>query len=206
MRGWLMASCPFAKWKHTSGRDRNPSFGVSINDKGLSGYNCFSCGQTGRISGLVRALSHFREVDYGDLAIRAEMAESAVPEFEEIGKRLWDEKPNNPINPAIVEGFYRPVWEVPEYREYVEGRGVTERTAECVGLLADEEKQRVLFPVYDRQKNLYGFTGRLIYEDEDRPKIKDYYGLSKESNLLGAEFLHESEEVLLVEGLFAYTH
>lgn len=40
---WLNASCPLAKYKHSKGTDRKPSFGVSINDNSESFYKCFTC-------------------------------------------------------------------------------------------------------------------------------------------------------------------
>lgn len=42
-RGFVNAPCPLAPWRHQSGKDSHPSFGVSINDSGKSIFCCFGC-------------------------------------------------------------------------------------------------------------------------------------------------------------------
>lgn len=51
--GKIIASCPFATWKHGGGTDRNPSFGVWPTRYGNWRYNCFTCQSKGDLRGLV---------------------------------------------------------------------------------------------------------------------------------------------------------
>lgn len=53
-RGWLNAPCPLAPYTHAGGSDIRPSFGIHINDEGLSAWWCFGCSPQGQ--GLGRLL------------------------------------------------------------------------------------------------------------------------------------------------------
>lgn len=53
---WVNSSCPLAPHSHENGRDRHPSFGVSINEKGESLYRCFTCTDSAPLSGLIHNL------------------------------------------------------------------------------------------------------------------------------------------------------
>ena len=41
---WMMLSCPLAHLTHDSGRDQNPSAGISISEESSSVLHCFACG------------------------------------------------------------------------------------------------------------------------------------------------------------------
>lgn len=60
-RGWVSARCPFAEFYHSRGFDKRPSFFAHVNDTGISGFNCFTCGQKGPIVSLYRKLGELRE-------------------------------------------------------------------------------------------------------------------------------------------------
>lgn len=47
----IMISCPFSRWTHKNGSDRKPSFGIRYGND-ISIYNCFSCGESGRLPSL----------------------------------------------------------------------------------------------------------------------------------------------------------
>lgn len=53
--GWVMTSCPFSRWLHTDGDDKNYSFGISV----TNGFNCFTCGMKGHLLTLPKKLSAF---------------------------------------------------------------------------------------------------------------------------------------------------
>lgn len=40
--GWVKMPCPLSTWTHQTGRDSNPSAGVSINDTGTSVFSCLA--------------------------------------------------------------------------------------------------------------------------------------------------------------------
>jgi hypothetical protein len=88
-----------------------------------------------------------------------------------------------------------------------------------MGLLYDPDGMRVMFPVYDYDRQLFGFSGRSVLPDDERrmTKVKDYAGLKKTWHILGEELVHDSDlerraeskprrPLLIVEGLFAYAH
>ena len=71
---------------------------------------------------------------------------------------------------------------------------------------ADGE-ERILFPVFGPDKELYGLTGRATNKAA-RLKVRDYFGLKKAAGLLGAHLIDPKVHryVLIVEGLFDYAN
>lgn len=54
---WVNCGCPLAPWTHAGGADSRPSFGVRINDEGLSYWYCFGCSPKGKtLSKLIHQL------------------------------------------------------------------------------------------------------------------------------------------------------
>lgn len=54
---WVNCGCPLAPWTHAGGADSRPSFGIRINDEGLSHWYCFGCSPNGRtLSKLIHRL------------------------------------------------------------------------------------------------------------------------------------------------------
>jgi hypothetical protein len=208
---WLMLRCPFAQWKHAKGMDTKPSFGISVDTNGYSGYNCFTCKSRGRMSSLVRALGHYRNDDPKEVAKLATKTDNleCTPTFDDYDKLPDVEEVQVPLNPAIFDGLYPEAYDVEQGRRYLRDRGVAKDASRRMGLLYDDEQQRVMFPIRDRLRNCYGFSGRSILTPEEYPffnypKVRDYNGLKKDAHLLGQEFLTGQKPVVLVEGLFAY--
>lgn len=209
--GWLMASCPFAPWRHDKGTDRNPSFGISINDQGLSGYNCFACGQSGPLVKLVSALEYYRECRYPGLGLRVMLTESERPitSFDE-GAAPWDQP--KALSRAVHLSMYPMAWEEPRAREYLIKRGVNERGARKLDLRYDPEDQRVVFPIFGADDELYGFSGRTILEEADYPnarlypRMRNYNGVRKANFLLGANIAEPGKPSLVIEGIIALAH
>lgn len=206
-RDWINAPCPLAPWRHRSGRDRKPSFGVKITKGGQSHFFCFTCKATGRMHDLAADLGRLRGEDYSDVmqqSFRDDII--SISDYEDVTDR--EEKPE-PLDPEIYGDLYDPVMMHREAMEYLEDRGISANTARTLGLMYDEEDQRIIFPVKDRKGRLYGFSGRTILEEEDYPgqyypKVKDYMGLPKKFLLLGEERVQRGKPVFVVEGLFAY--
>lgn len=214
-RDWLVAQCPFAEWTHKKKKDRRPSFAIKINDRGVSGYKCLTCGMQGRTSMLVRELEHYRDIHYPGLALEADMDEvsyedmSYEDDYEPEKKQL-----PKPLNEAQYEGIYPNAWDVKEAIDYLSGRGISTATAQKIGLMYDNDDKRILFPIRDDKGSLYGFSGRSVLPSGEKPshyparktypKVKDYYGLPKKFMLLGAERFTQGKPVIVVEGLFGY--
>jgi len=47
--GWVNATCPFGRFFHSYGKDRIPSFGISIDPNGESRCRCQACGVSGQL-------------------------------------------------------------------------------------------------------------------------------------------------------------
>jgi hypothetical protein len=202
--GWIPFRCPFAEWYHDSGRDSNPSFSIKINPTGISGYNCLACKRHGRISSLIRRLRDLREdPDLQGLDIEADLRETS----EDLGNyELEIEEESEPavLNPAIYVNMYPLAWEEKRSREYLQRRGIGKDTARLMGLLFDPDQHRIVFPVMDRQGQLFGFEGRTILPETPRnPKMRVYAAMSKEKVLLAEHLVDDSKPLFVVEGLFA---
>ena len=205
--GWVMARCPLAPWTHAKGYDKLPSFGVSINDKGKSGYNCFGCKHKGTLAGLAYKMANYADdSDYRDVGRQIERTEIiGLPDLDE-----WNEDDENDETQTTARKAPRPN-EGNAFREYppfyADNRAIQylrdERqldfsTARQLGLRWDRRQRRVLFPVYDHWTGQFeGFTGRSIYNTREleiiserrgrnTPKIRDYFGLNKRGLLLGS--------------------
>jgi len=209
-KDWLMLSCPFAEWTHVSGKDSNPSFGVHVSEEGISGYFCFTCKKKGRMSGMARTLGYFKNENLDNLALRIDLLEdfSDLPAFDE-GNIIGSEQAQ-PVNEAIFVNMFPMVEDVEEARNYLKSRGISRRTARELRLVFDPDELRILFPVRNREGELYGYSGRTIlrpqeYLSERYGKVKDYAGLKKHTMLLGME-RKGKKPIALVEGLFAYAH
>jgi len=189
--GWLQAHCPLAPWRHGSGRDRRPSFGLRVNDTGYSAYKCFTCGSHGSIPGLVRLLANYTNSDsLRNIARDAENAEIAgepehLPEwddyYQEEEKRAFEWP-----NPASSFQRYPFAYGEAKATEYLRERGISLITAFVCGLRYDPEESRILFPVRTIFGRLCGFTGRAC-DKRTIPKVRDYSGLEKRKYLLGGQ-------------------
>jgi len=210
-RGLLLeAKCPLAPWYHATGKDNSPSFAAYVNDEGASGYICKACHNQGRITSLVTTLGRLREENYVRLASEASNADFAaigrIPSYEE-NKERRGYAYNRPeaLNTDIYLWLYEDAIKVEEARNYLSSRGISDSTADKLQLKYDPEKERILFPVFDRVSDLYGFTGRGIYEHVT-PKVRDYAGLAKRYLVLGEERWQREKPLIIVEGLFGYAH
>ncbi len=201
--GWVGLACPVSEWLHAGGADTHPSAGISVKPGGVSVFNCFTCHTKGKLSYLVRKLSSFTGDDYGGYAQQLDGDEffgGYIPK--------WGERPAAETLPAPIDKHKNfDLYDSAHRHPYVRGRGITEEAALTMELLhdpGDGQEERILFPVYDRVGNLYGFSGRAT-SSRAKLRVKDYYGLPKAKLLLGAHLvLPEDEFVILVEGLFDY--
>jgi hypothetical protein len=97
---------------------------------------------------------------------------------------------------------------------YLKKRGYSPLDAVRLGLRFDENQQRVLFPVYDENLQLCGFTGRSVMSDRyigksssANPKSRDYGGLQKDRLFLfNPRWKRKpgNSRIILVEGPFDY--
>lgn len=203
---WATFRCPLAPWTHVRGSDRSASAGAAVEPTGISNWYCLTCKQKGRVSTLVRDLSHYDGVDRSAILTDArehELNDGLSVEFAPFGSLAEVEDETFPLNPAIYLGLWPDAWDEQPARDYLLSRDIDEATSRTLGLMFDTDEPRVLFPVRDRAGQLWGFTGRSTIGD--RIKVKDYEGLPKRKLILGADRWQTGRPSILVEGLFAFT-
>ena len=216
-KGFIEFPCPLAVTRHKNGRDRRASAAVKVVDGGMSIWACQGCHAKGPLPHLVSQvtkLKHGREDTELVEEISTAEALGVSSNLPQWGERQNVVVPPKPLDEAVFEGLYPPAWEVPEARAYLESRGIVEATAAHLELAWDDgapdngrqqPEPRVLFPVRGRMGELYGWTGRAIYE-HTQPKIRDFAGLEKRSMVLGCHLWQTGLPVFLVEGLFGFAH
>lgn len=208
--GWLHASCPFAPWLHRSGSDRNPSFGAKIDEGGISSYHCQGCKMHGRISGLARALGHWRHGDqghYNEVAMGADDADRMGLSADWHPGDEEREQPQQPVVEEVYANMFEPTEASTAAQSYLAGRGIGLRTAASLGLRFDPRQGRIVFPVRGPSGHCFGYSGRAV-DDGTEPKVRDYAGLKKRQHILGADRWRfgEARPLVVIEGLFGYAH
>lgn len=203
--GWISIRCPLSVWTHERGRDSRASAGVSINPNGVSVFNCFSCSNKAPFHGMLRKYANFSGEDLDAL----------IEELEEetyLGPRdlpAWDagtEDLGDPI--PLKQSVYLDLYDSAAGHPYLAERGISDETARKLQLMVDPADpadgcERILFPVFGPNGDLYGFSGRDV-TGEAKLKVRDYGGLKKAACLLGSHLITQEkpDKVLVVEGLF----
>lgn len=209
INGWVSLRCPLSPWTHQTGKDSNASAGVSVQPNGMSVFNCFTCGNRMPFHGMLRRYSEYSGEDLEQLI--EEIKEEAF-----IGPRNlpeWDRSDDGqgdlvPLKKSVYLGLYDSAAGHP----YLRKRGISDSTAERLQLMVDpcdpaDGEERILFPVFGLDGELYGISGRATSK-QARLKVRDYYGLRKAANLLGAHLIasEKPKYVVVVEGLFDYAN
>lgn len=221
--GWIEAPCPYAPWTHASGQDENPSFAISVSgeDHRHSNFICHTCKRKGRLPALSYELGRLRhharvdlDTDYVALGQKFEEIElRGVP--RELPKTWDDDHGDEEERPQHHE--VEPL-DLPSAvgHPYLGKRGILWNTAISLGLLHDEYRSRIVFPVRDYRGRLKGYTGRsyrptFLRDGRPAPKVRDYLGLPKRELLLGEDRVRPRHAqngrfspIVVVEGLFDY--
>lgn len=148
----VMMNCPFAPYLHSDGYDARPSFGIKAGK--VSIYHCFACGMKGRLSYLPYALM-YHSGHYNN----------AIAEFIQ----LYDYEPFyvEPINSTNFNAYGNNSALFSLYSSFDELQpclGLHDQiiNTSLWGLKYDRERNAVVFPVYDRCKNLIALKGRAL--------------------------------------------
>jgi|GEM_PF-3074368 len=210
----LLASCPFAPYRHAKGTDRNPSFSIEINSSGPSPYKCWSCGVAGKKTiSLLYAWKDATGTWKSDLHafIRDEEGGSLREQLDRLGG--YSERRRHAIgHPGEshwhVAGYERKFsaediagWAgtVPRYALQ---RGVTFEQCQQWELGYDREGQRLVIPIRDEHQRLVGYSRRAIHPDSE-PKYLHAKGMLRDRYLYGEHRLDPScRKGLLMEGFF----
>jgi hypothetical protein len=201
---WVNIKCLFGPWLHQYGEDRLPSSGISVSEDEPSVFHCFSCKSKFPFYQAIEKYSQYSGKDFSNLALSVRDGEYFAGEVP-----LWEQKEEeDKLGVPLDKRIYLDLYDSGEDHWYTRWRGISKIGAQKLNLLFDPDDKgvpRILFPVFDRQYQLYGFSGRSVDESKEVLKIKDYYGLKKKHLLLGSHLLPiEPRYVILVEGLFAY--
>lgn len=209
---WVTCGCPLAPWLHASGKDSNPSFGISIKGGERSHYNCFTC-QSGSAEELLQTLemyvaqSKMAGPKYNFKAARALLDEEALenyplPEFTEFDT---DESQEFYEWPGyFLENFMDPLYNK-RAMEYLIKRHVPIAQIKSRGILYDPKRDMVVFPFYTVYGKLAGARGRCINETG---KPHHDYSWNKTNNTglvwYNEDALNHDQPIVIVEGQFDY--
>lgn len=217
--GWLIASCPFAHWRHDSGVDNNPSFGVDLESQSHR-FHCFSCNAGGKLKELPDQLHLLngggkkmswqkKKEDVAGLDIgRAKellMAKEKLElEFLPKGEALKSKALKNELE-AWPEWWLESFPEVAgfeEARAYLEGRDVHEDQWKTFDLRYDPTRERVCFPIRDWNDNLLGLHGRTVVGATPSYYMYGYKGARNPIVWPGEHMANLNKPVVLVESVF----
>ncbi len=204
--GWVIASCPFAVWKHKGGVDNNPSFGVKINDKSKSHYHCFSCGSSGSLYDMVLELRHLGLTgkDLGEatqLALDEENhAVLELPDYEDSEPEPeWVKWPEYYISGFVSATQHH------DSIGYHAARQVPDWVSNDLGLIYDSDRKRVCFPIRAENGDLTGLHGRAIFPDIE-PRYYQYGWQGKRNQLIwyGEDKINPEDPVIMVESVYDF--
>lgn len=178
---WIRGSCPLAWSRHKSGKDSNPSFGISrALDGGFSTAHCLGCGFTGRLEKLLGEIQYEAQflppkVQF-DLKLAWQLVESESDDLEFTGLPDFEQEPEvKQVVPWPEDWLksFMPVTKSPRAMAYLTGRGVGEHQIKVQELRYDSMRDRVCFPFRSRDGKLAGMRGRAV--DPANPlKFYDY--------------------------------
>jgi hypothetical protein len=207
INGWMSMRCPLARYTHEKGSDKTASAGVSIHPDGTSIYNCFTCGVKKPFHEAIRDYAEFTGEDLDDLIEELEEGEFLGP--RELPD--WDRRRQDNIAELLVpldEATTLDLYDTAAGHPYLKKRGISQKTVELLDLRFDpcdpiDGSPRILFPIRGADGLLYGFSGRDV-SGKARLKVRDYPGLQKAHNILGANLIarDKPDKIIVVEGLF----
>lgn len=214
---WVNCSCPYAPYTSAHGynNDEHPSFGVHIEDDGVSIMHCWACGSKGTLTKLARDLAFHHKENYTEV-VKASIEADMSKDIDVLGRRKSKRKKVEPLPEQISEEWFSqtfpPVSRFPAALRYLESRGVTSKAIEKADLRYSTFESRVVVPVRHHNNKLYGYSGRSILKEEDYPvyengkpypKIRDK--LKKKHFILGIDKFTD-KPILVFEGLVSYIY
>lgn len=198
--GWVTACCPLAYWRHESGTDGNPSFGIR-SDGSVS--HCFSCGYNGDPWELLFELKRKGVTGLAEARKALEDLDEALPEIVDEDFEPEDKNELQEFDESWLASFPK-AWNFHRGVTYLTQRGVTKEIAEELDLRFDPLKDdRVCFPIRDWDGALRGLHGRTTKHGVE-PKYWAYLCQGRYNGVvwLGEEWVDTDRTVVLVESVF----
>lgn len=167
----IVFSCPFPSGHKN--KDRNPS--ASMN-KTSTAFFCHSCGASGNAISFLARLENIPHT-LSEKFIRDRYGDETDSGF------ILEEHFNSIFNKKHVKEEYLPVYldkfesefrqkeliKNKDARDYLENRGITQKSIERFRLGYDVLSDRISIPLFDSSENLVGIKARSIHED-NKPK------------------------------------
>lgn len=166
--GWVVGTCPLAPWTHKSGKDTNPSFGLTVAPGQHSNYNCYACA-SGSAEELLQTLEMYwakdprgSPMDFASARQLLEDEELAVlplPGYQEFAPPphgVFEEWPLHFINSFL------PALGSVEAKTYLYSRLLTDEEILRWGLRWDSQRRMIVAPFYNVYSQLAGARGRSV--------------------------------------------
>lgn len=161
--GWLVASCPLAKWTHQNHSDHSPSFGLLVKEGERSFFSCFAC-RNGSAEELLQTIEMYAKggPQYDFLKcyqiLNEEPLAIKLPDYEDMPTKsiLFEEWPTYWLDSFKSVEWYQ------EALEYLAHRGIGQDTILEYRLKFDPKKRMVIFPYFDVFGRFAGARGRSI--------------------------------------------
>lgn len=160
---WVRCSCPLAPYFHASGTDNHPSFGIKVNNGGLSNFNCFTCG-SGTLPLFMHKITWTLGVspDVHEFFIHREfLPEDAVSdqfylEYKDLFSQEFD-KPTPISVPSDVLAEYPRLsnttgegkYEISRVKDWLEDRGISYDLAVDYQIRVSPQDRAIVFPIVD---------------------------------------------------------
>lgn len=223
---WVRCKCPLASVFHAKGRDENPSFGIRVNDRGESGYHCFTC-RSGRLADLLHVMNFTTGVRksacsfYGSHEIfdreekpRGIETLASVKGYKDVySEDKEKEVIRIPIPKNILEPY--PLLKTSTHKKqrekcyaYAEGRGISREALDAFEVRHDPWRGTLAFPITGDSSNIYSLHFKPATDDEVRvrfwhltPKNSGYPEAiwGSPDAMFGLNFYSSSKPLIFVE-------
>lgn len=194
--GNIAIRCPLAPYSplHKSNYDSRPSMGIKVNDDSVL-VNCFTCQfKSGQLSYL------FKRLAYSDSKWQKPLEECLDLENRYLGLALdnlsYQKKEQHQSVKPYDEALFTPYSR--KFSPYLFSRGIELETGKRFGVGYDKERSRVVFPVRDPLKRLWGAVGRT--SKGENPKYLNYWEMQKGQHLVGGHLIESGFCLIVVEG------
>lgn len=217
---WVRCSCVLAPYTHFKGKDENPSFGIKVNDKGESGFHCFTC-RSGRLFDLVHIMNFTTGIpksacDYFGSREVFDETEDDRPllkkyqDYRDIYE-VETVKPSKriPIPEKILSHYpllETSTWKAArkEAEDFMVSRGIFPDLLYKYSTRHDPSRRLICFPIHGIDKETYRLHLRVIGEKTFwhlTPEIAGYPDEDFGSNdaMYGMQFYDPTKPLILVE-------
>lgn len=217
---WVRSTCPVARWRHASGRDRKPSFAVSRTPEGTSNSRCLACGYKGSLMSLLWYLDDCgQKVDHlVHLVVKGERPD--LSDRDEVDRIQVDLKRCTYWGPPNLSKYAgpleppKPLVTIPEeellrlipppthvLRHLVEDRHIQRRAVDYWELGYSKKTHRIVVPIRARDGRLVAMSGRALRDWG--PKYLHSKGFKRDYVLYGEDKVIPGRVGYLHEGFFA---